>query len=104
MILFLNKNDLFREKLKKVPFRVAGVRYDDFAGPYAEDPSADFDECVKAAQQYMQDLFVARKRDKDREIYAHNTEATDTKQIHVVFNACKDIILRKNLVSSGFMD
>jgi len=104
MILFLNKNDLFRAKLKTVPFRVPGVRYDDFKGPYAQDPAADFEDCVKAAQDYMTNLFVSRKRDNTREIYAHNTEATDTKQIFVVFNACKDIILRRNLVSSGFMD
>lgn len=104
MILFLNKSDLFRAKLKTIPFRIPGGRYDDFQGPYAEDPKADFQECVDAAQAYMQKLFVSRKRDSSREIYAHNTEATDTKQIHVVFNACKDIILRRNLVSSGFMD
>jgi guanine nucleotide-binding protein subunit alpha len=36
-ILFLNKNDLLREKLPKVPFRVVGGRNDDFEGPYVED-------------------------------------------------------------------
>ena len=30
MILFLNKSDLFKAKLKHVPLRVPGVRYDDF--------------------------------------------------------------------------
>jgi guanine nucleotide-binding protein G(i) subunit alpha len=104
MILFLNKNDLFRAKLKSVPFRVPGLRYDDFAGPYAQDPGADFESCVEAAHAYITKLFVSRKRDAAREIYSHVTEATDTRAVHVVFNACKDIILRRNLVSSGFMD
>lgn len=104
MILFLNKNDLFRSKLKIVPFRVPGVRNDLFQGPYAQDPEADFDTCVTAAHEYLKQLFIARKRDTNREIYAHVTEATDTRQVHVVFNACKDIILRKNLSSSGFME
>jgi len=104
MILFLNKNDLFRAKLKTVPFRVPGVRNDAFQGPYAQDPDADFDQCVTAAHDYIKAQFIARKRDSNREIYCHVTEATDTKQVHVVFNACKDIILRKNLSSSGFMD
>jgi len=104
MILFLNKNDLFRAKLKNVPFRVPGVRNDSFQGPYAQDPGADFDECVAMAHEYIKGLFMARKRDTAREIYCHVTEATDTRQVHVVFNACKDIILRKNLSSSGFME
>jgi len=104
MILFLNKNDLFRAKLKNVPFRIPGVRYDDFQGPYAQDPGADFDVCIEAAHQFITKMFVSRKRDASREIYSHVTEATDTRAVHVVFNACKDIILRRNLVSSGFMD
>jgi hypothetical protein len=104
MILFLNKNDLFVAKLKHTPLRIPGVRYDDFAGPYADDPSVDFNDAVEAAHKYMTNLFVSRKRDTAREVYAHVTEATDTKQVHVVFNACKDIILRRNLTSSGFMD
>lgn len=37
-------------------------------------------------------------------IYHHVTCATDTKNVEVVFNACKDIILRGNLKDSGFMD
>ena len=41
MILFLNKTDLFEVKLFKVPLRVPGVRFDDFAGPYANDPGVD---------------------------------------------------------------
>ena len=104
MILFLNKNDLFKSKLKLVPFRVPGVRNDAFQGPYAQDPDANFDECVTAAHDFIKGLFIARKRDSQREIYCHVTEATDTRAVHIVFNACKDIILRKNLSSSGFME
>ena len=37
IILFLNKVDLFNAKLWRVPYRLAGVRNDDFLGPYAED-------------------------------------------------------------------
>ena len=57
-----------------------------------------------AAKQYMVRLFDEKKKDADKEIYAHVTCATDTNNVQVVFSACKDIILRRNLVSSGFMD
>jgi len=36
IILFLNKVDLFTAKLWRVPYRLEGVRNDDFEGPYAE--------------------------------------------------------------------
>jgi len=104
MILFLNKNDLFKAKLKTVPLKVEGVRFDDYTGPDATKPGVDFNEAMEEAHKYMTNLFVSRKRDSAREVYAHITEATDTKNVHVVFNACKDIILRRNLSSSGFMD
>ena len=36
--------------------------------------------------------------------YLQVTCATDTRNVRVVFDACKDIILRENLKNSGFMD
>ena len=44
MILFLNKNDLFLQKLKTIPLRVEGKRFDNFLGPYAEQPGTNWEE------------------------------------------------------------
>ena len=103
MILFLNKSDLFRAKLSEVPFRVEGVRNDDFEGPHAMDDGVDFEDAVQAANAYVLEKFLAVKRDEEKEVYNHVTCATDTKNVEIVFNACKDIILRLNLVESGFL-
>lgn len=103
IILFLNKVDLFISKLFRVPYRIAGVRNDDFEGPFAQDASVNRDEAIQAAQRHTLNKFLAVKRDTEKEIYHHVTCATDTKNVEVVFNACKDIILRSNLVDSGFM-
>ncbi|KAH9254237.1 hypothetical protein BASA81_007838 [Batrachochytrium salamandrivorans] len=103
IILFLNKNDLFREKLARIPFRVQGVRNEDFLGPFAEDQGANFEDCVVAARQYTAKQFTDKRRDASREVYVHFTEAINTQAVAVVFNACKDIILRSNLVESGFL-
>jgi hypothetical protein len=92
------------QKLWRVPYRLAGVRNDDFAGPYAEDTTADHEEVIEAAQKHTLEKFLKVRRDGDkRQIYHHITCATDTQNVQVVFNACKDIILRSNLVESGFM-
>lgn len=114
MILFLNKNDLFREKLRKVPVRVtegSHKRYEDFRGPYvsfgtpdAEFGSPAFEAAYEAARDFFLNLFLRRNQQPNKEVYHHITCATDTSNIRVVFNACKDIILKSNLRSSGFMD
>jgi len=93
MILFLNKRDLFAEKLPEYPFRIEGKRFDDFKGPYCEKgtPSGqvgtpEFQKCYDAATKYILDLFLAKNK-QGKEIYSHITCATDTKNIEVVFNA-----------------
>lgn len=114
LILFLNKNDLFREKLKKIPIRVDDgprKRYVDFEGPFVDiggesavDENPQFEEAYKAAKDYFLNLFVKRNQQSHREIYHHTTCATDSKNIKFVFGACKDIIFKGNLRGSGFMD
>ena len=103
IILFLNKVDLFRTKIFRIPYRVAGVRNEDFPGPYAEDPGGNADEAVDAAIQHTLNKFLAVKRDEDREIFYHVTCATDRKNVEVVFAAARSTILRQNLQSSGFI-
>ena len=103
MILFLNKVDLFREKMARIPYRVVGERNDDFKGPYYGDKGVGLEEAIEAATDHTLSLFVNVRRDMTKEIYHHVTCALDTSQIIVVFNAVKNIILRNNLTDSGFM-
>ncbi len=103
MLLFLNKKDLFETKLFKIPYRVPGVRNEDFEGPYAEDEGVDPNDAITAATKHTLNKFLALRKDPSKEIYHHITCATDTHNVKVVFSACKDIILRSNLVTSGFM-
>jgi len=110
IILFLNKRDLFAEKICEVPFRGEG-RFDDFKGPHVQFGTAsaivgteEHRLCYEAAVNYLKEAFIVRnKQAATKEIYTHVTCATDTKNVEVVFNACKDIILKSNLHGSGFM-
>jgi guanine nucleotide-binding protein G(i) subunit alpha len=94
IILFLNKRDLFETKILKVHIADTEL-FADFAGP-----KGDYDAGVK----YFLDKFLSRNKSADRQIYHHTTCATDTKNVRIVFDSCKDIILRENLKNSGFMD
>jgi guanine nucleotide-binding protein G(i) subunit alpha len=94
MILFLNKRDLFAEKIKVRNIRDC-PQFSDYAGV-----DGDYD----AGVAYFVSKFVTKNKVEERQIYHHVTCATDTRNVRVVFDACKDIILRENLKNSGFMD
>jgi GTPase SAR1 family protein len=90
MILFLNKRDLFAEKIQRVPLN---TRFQDYTG------RNEYSDAVA----YLQAVFEARNKNKERTIYSHITCATDTDNIQKVFNAAKDIIIRNSLASAGLV-
>lgn len=93
MILYLNKRDLYEEKIKVKNIRDFSA-FSDFAGR-----EGNYDDGV----QYFVDKFLARnKSGAERQIYYHVTCATDTSNVRMVFNACKEIVLRQNIKNSVF--
>jgi len=88
LILFLNKCDLFQEKIKKVPITTA---FADYTGPQ------EYDDSIKYIEQQFQNL----NKNPDKQVYCHVTCATDTKLVAAVFNAVKDIIIRNSLRDAG---
>jgi len=90
MILFLNKRDLFADKIQKVSLR-------EFFPEYQGDDSYD------SATEFMQEQFEAKNRNPEKQVYTHVTCATDTDNISAVFNAVKDIIIRKSLNEAGLV-
>lgn len=93
MILFLNKKDLFEDKIKKVNPKSVPV-FSDFEGGLG---------AYDAGVEYFLGKFLEVNRQPEKEIYHHVTCATDSENVSVVFNACKDIILKQNIKGSGFM-
>lgn len=90
IILFLNKSDLFREKLQKVSLKVL---FEDYDG------GDDFEKGTK----FIQEQFTSLHRNQaSKKIFAHVTCATDTENVKVVFDAAKEIIISQNLERLGF--
>lgn len=73
MILFLNKKDIFQEKIKKIDLTVA---FPEYTGGLSYDPAASF----------IRSIFLAQSENPKKQIYVHETCATDTNNISVVFN------------------
>ena len=87
IILFLNKVDLFTEKLAVSPI---SKNFPDYAG-------GDTNE--KAAMEYFADRFRGINRTADREIYIHYTNATDTTLLKATMQSVQDMIVQRNLGS-----
>ncbi|XP_068383208.1 guanine nucleotide-binding protein G(o) subunit alpha-like [Eschrichtius robustus] len=88
IILFLNKKDLFGEKIKKSPLTIC---FPEYTGPNTYEDAA----------AYIQAQFESKNRSPNKEIYCHMTCATDTNNIQVVFDAVTDIIIANNLRGCG---
>ncbi|KAI3640249.1 hypothetical protein MIR68_001127 [Amoeboaphelidium protococcarum] len=88
-ILFLNKIDLFKEKIKKTPLN---KYFPEYAG----------DDDFTKASKFMLWRFK-QSNHQGLTIYPHLTCATDTKQIKVVFSAVKDTLIKNSLKTSGIM-
>ena len=97
IILFLNKKDLFAEKVKHVPITVC-PSFVDYPGPQDDSPESAFIE----AADFIKDYFLSlNKHEDNRGLYTHVTCATDTENIKVVFNAVQDIVIKEALKKSG---
>ena len=91
IILFLNKNDLFMEKVRRVDLSAYFPDFDGGVGDYEE------------ALEFIKELFFSKNLNPSKTIYAHVTDATDTQSIAFVWGATKHIILQQNLTRAGLI-
>lgn len=89
IILFLNKKDLFAEKITKSPLSIC---FQEYTG------SNTYEEAAAYIQLQFENL---NKRKDTKEIYTHFTCATDTNNIQFVFDAVTDVIIKNNLKDCG---
>jgi len=87
MILFMNKKDLFENKVKHQSIRVC---FPDYHG----------DNSFSSSSDYIKERFLEVNK-QDKMVFAHLTCATDTTNVEKVFDACKLVILKGNLDRLG---
>ena len=80
MILFLNKSDLFKDKIQNVDMDVC---FSDYTGG----------KSYKNGCSYLKRKFKKLNRRPNKQVYSHITCATDTENVRFVFEAAKDIIV-----------
>jgi hypothetical protein len=99
MILFLNKRDLFEQKIPKREIKAAHEKFSDYEGK----PN-DYDDGIEYFKQKFLEVNNSNRGAEGKQIFTHVTCATDKGNVQAVFNACKEIILRDNLQGAGFME
>ncbi|GAA5908752.1 hypothetical protein JCM6882_008196 [Rhodosporidiobolus microsporus] len=85
VILFLNKVDVFKERILLSPIK---AHFPDYLGD---------DTDYNTAKEFFKDRFTKLNRSSSKEIYCHFTTAIDTSLVKVVMTSVYDIILNRNL-------
>jgi len=91
MILFLNKKDLFMEKIQRVNITTC---FPDYEG------GQNYEEAVAFIKMKFAELNLHPDK---KTIYMHETCATDTNQVQLVISSVIDTIIQKNLQKAGMM-
>jgi len=90
IILFLNKNDIFKDKIKKYPL------------------SDYFDDCPDDVKSYKGALRYISKKYEDifnkgpGKLYVYESNALDTDNCRMVFDAVRDQVISSSLKVAGF--
>lgn len=88
IILFLNKEDLFREKVQKVDLRICFPQYDG-------------DNTYEKASVYIRERFLEKNLQPNRTIFVHFTCAINTENIEFVFKSVRKTLLDGIIGSMG---
>merc|ERR1719491_1644826 len=91
MILFLNKRDLFDEKIMRKSIKPA---FPDYQGPDQDGP---------AALRYITDIFLKCALNTGKEIYTHLTTATNSDNVKSVFHDVQHGVVTAALTRNGIM-
>ena len=90
-ILFLNKSDLFHDKIQNVPIKVAEC-LSAYNGP---------DDDERASLTFIKEVFSKSNRNPQRSVFTHVTNATNKDQIEKVFNDVQTMIINWSLERAG---
>jgi hypothetical protein len=98
-MLFLNKSDLFKEKLKVVSIKSAFPAYD---GPEQVTGDCNLERLYEICYEYIKEEFLAGVH-TDKEVTCHLTCATDTSHVAKIFQTVRDAVFMRNLEAAGLL-
>ncbi len=91
-MLFLNKKDVFLKKIATTPISECFRDWPANRDPHSYDATVAF----------LSGKFSEANAGKTRKIYTHETCATDTNNVQVVWNAVHEVLVRESVAEAGF--
>ncbi|XP_019957723.1 guanine nucleotide binding protein (G protein), alpha activating activity polypeptide O, a isoform X1 [Paralichthys olivaceus] len=88
IILFLNKKDIFENKITKSPLSIC---FPEYTGP----------DTYLEGIAHIKSQYESKNKSTNKEVYSQVTCATDTNNIQFVFDAVTDVIIANNLRGCG---
>ncbi|KFH66886.1 hypothetical protein MVEG_07411 [Podila verticillata NRRL 6337] len=85
MIMFMNKTDIFRNKIMTSSIK--------FYFPDYKGDERDYGQAVA----FFRSRFMRLNRSEHKEVYVHYTDATDTHMLRNIMSSVNDIILARNI-------
>merc|ERR1712079_453664 len=100
MILFLNKKDLFEEKIKYRPLK---VKFPEFKIKPKEEARGMGE--LEQSQEFIKQLFLFQNKQVNptRHVYVHYTNATDTDLIKLLFQNIQHVVIKKSFELAGLL-
>ncbi|KAJ6239710.1 guanine nucleotide-binding protein g(o) subunit alpha [Anaeramoeba flamelloides] len=98
IILFLNKKDMFEDKIKETDLSVC---FEDYTGGNDSKKAISFIKEKFEEASKSEEGEVDQDEDIARELYSYETCAIDTKNVEVIFKMVSDYIL-KTIISESF--
>lgn len=92
MILFLNKIDIFRQKIETIPLTVC---FKDCPFEHAKDE--------KKAKRFIAQKFIEKRKDEYKKLYIHYTCAIDKKMTKKIFRDVQHVIISNNLEKAALV-
>ncbi|KAI6230002.1 Guanine nucleotide-binding proteinalpha-17 subunit [Aphelenchoides fujianensis] len=103
VILFLNKKDLFEEKIRRVSLSVTfknykGGSFHRSTRSLVRSGGLNYNDGISFIRRQFMKLYA-----NESKLYVHETCATNTDQVQNVFDSVLDVIVQENLRDTGMM-
>jgi hypothetical protein len=106
VLLLFNKIDLFRQKVRSIPYRDE-TRNSSYKGKLPDEAktSEDFEKSIASIQKHLKtqyDRWFQRYSSGLTELFPHFVSSTDFDQVELITNATKSALIKNNLRNTGF--
>lgn len=97
LILFLNKTDIFRQKIE------SGIKFGDYVVSYGSERENTVEAVIEYIRKKFLHLMKKYSSNHPRPFYVHLTSVTDTQSTKLILLSLEEMLIRKGLVKGNLV-